>query len=101
MNITIPPFILRSVRFRVSLPGVLEAAWWAVLIVGLGLLIVDGLVFYQYGLGQAALPTVLPTRDGVPPEEELIRKAARIIAQKRAAFEVHEPAPSDLPRPFQ
>ena len=50
---------------------------------------------------QAALPTVLPTRDGVPPEEELIRKAARIIAQKRAAFEVHEPAPSDLPRPFQ
>lgn len=101
MKVTMPKLTLRSARFTVPLRVVLNAAWWAVLVVGSSLLVIDGLVFYQYGLGHVASPAAPPAFDVVSPEERVIREAAQIIVAKRAAFKTAEPAPSDLPNPFR
>lgn len=85
------------------LPSLLRISGWVILTVLFAMLFLDGILFYQYGLGHAALPaSSLPgKRTSFRVAEEDIRSAAAAAEARRAQFEAAPILPLDLPNPFR
>ncbi|MBI4132881.1 MAG: hypothetical protein HY473_02245 [Candidatus Sungbacteria bacterium] len=83
------------------LERVLNRAWWLIFGIMFVLLAVDGLIFYGFGLGRAPRPPT-PT-GGDPPRlnEELIRSAASLSAERRMQFQSASSTFANLPNPFR
>ena len=88
-------------RFALPLKTVLNISWWAVLVIFLILLFVDGLVFYQYGLGRAVPPALPAPSSAISVDESSFRSAATILQERRRIFQETPGLPADFPNPFR
>lgn len=92
--------LLRN-RLPASLDATLRISWWTILLVLLFLVLADGAIFYQYGLGHAYPQVTGGNGAIIRINEKAIGDAEEIIKNKRADFEAAEPAAADLPNPFR
>ena len=101
MNLAIPSLKSLMNRFAFSLEAALHTVWWVLLTLLLALLFADGIVFYQYGLGRAALPPGGVAPAAVAVDEKAIRAAAAVLERRREEFANPPAAPADFPNPFR
>lgn len=101
MKLSLPNFASLRSRLVIPLGAVLNISWWLILVIFLGLLFADGLVFYQYGLGRVSPPAISGEVEAFRVEEETIRAAAEAIEERRSRFEAAQPVAADLANPFR
>lgn len=87
-------------RLALPLPAALSAAWWVILLLLLAVLAADGFVFYQFGLGRAAIPADGGSDSVLRLREDTIRAAAKAIRERRDQFQSATTTPK-VQNPFQ
>lgn len=90
-------------RPRLSLAGLLGISWWAALGLLAVLLVLDGVMFYRFGLGHASVP--LPGEMSQPGRirvrEDTMREAAAKIEERLRRFNVVATSSAGVPNPFR
>jgi hypothetical protein len=100
MQFHLPPLRTLLGTIRLDARRVLSVSWWVLTAAALGLLIVDGAVFYRYGLSRADGQEIPIPRVDLKSQETTIRTAAAILLERRAAYEGGG-AGQDAPNPFR
>lgn len=73
-------------RTKWPLKTVLNFSWWAILVIFLSMLVLDGIMFYQYGLGHAATPAGSAGPSIYRDVESLVKSAAAKLTERQSRF---------------
>ncbi len=103
MKFTLPSWSAIWKRPRPSLGRLLEISWWVILGLFIALLVLDGAVFYQLGLGRGiespaggiAEPELIRVR------EDAVREAASKIEERMSRFNAAATSSASVPNPFR
>ena len=101
MKFTLPRIRVIERLRSMPLERVLNRAWWLIVGLLLVLLAVDGLIFYGFGLGRVPAPSIPGGSDSPRLDEELIRSAASLSAERRVQFQSASSTFPNLPNPFR
>ncbi len=90
-------------RPALSLGRVLKISWWVILGLFVLLLFLDGLIFYQFGLGYGIepLPGEVDESASFRVREYAVREAASKIEERLDRFNATSSVPADIPNPFR
>lgn len=86
--------------YSLNLATLLPISWWIVFMVCIALLFLDGIVFYLYGLGYAALPPNIRDAESFGVRTESIQRAASAVETARSQFKESSTVPT-FSNPFK
>ena len=103
MHFSLPSWKAIWKRPAFSLGRVLKISWWVILGLFVLLLFLDGLIFYQFGLGHGIEP--LPGEIDQPAlirvREDAVRAAAAAVEERLGRFNATSSVPADIPNSFR